>query len=634
MEVEGDLAMAKHPFGNFTRMEGHNGRVLSLSVSNDGMMLASGSEDRTVRLWSTATGEQLSVPKRFDDAIMDVEFGLGDKVIYVAVIGGDLFKVNLPFRKAEQVSYEFASGRTSPISYEQDLDTLATLNSEAFSALDFRDQKTYSIAVEEAGVPMNRLGTRRYYSFRVNWEEKEALFLGTIQQTNLVLNIGDFNEGVIKEKYKLPSGTRRARLDSFGERLAMVSTNNIVSVMDVRSKNLIGESFPMDKRFSMPYLTGDEDLMFARGSRNRAGIQFYDINSGDKVGPLIDFQSASVDFLPATKKYVVVSGFSSVVYIYKDRLASITILDSGQMYQSHTVNKEETLIAVATEDGNVIIWDINKGEKVGEALKHDFEVEGIAFHPGDDRHIFTFMDGGFLYGWNREEGNVFMGPVKLSSGRQLFINSVGTVLTARAGIRSVYRVPVQIPESGYDYASWLPGLANSMVGFMINDFGTYESISLDVARQLREKSKLSVTNESMANWIEWLTDESPAAKAAPIGDATRDTIADDLAESGTLSNLLKAIQLRPSDPELLSRIAHLTLETFGVGEEFKRPATYYIAKSRELGADKAVVFYRSAQVEKLLNNQVDALKYIDRAIELDSGNAEYSEFKKNLLQNN
>ena len=173
-----------------------------------------------------------------------------------------------------------------------------------------------------------------------------------------------------------------------------------------------------------------------------------------------------------------------------------------------------------------------------------------------------------------------------------------------------------------------------MVGFMINDFGTYESISLDAARQLREESKLSVTNESMANWIEWLTDESSAAKAAPIGDATRDTIADDLAESGNLSNLLKAIQLRPSDPELLSRIAHLTLETFGVGEEFKRPVTYYIAKARELGGDNAVVFYRSAQIEKMLNNQADALQYIDRAIELDSGNAEYSEFKKSLLQNN
>ena len=98
--------------------------------------------------------------------------------------------------------------------------------------------------------------------------------------------------------------------------------------------------------------------------------------------------------------------------------------------------------------------------------------------------------------------------------------------------------------------------------------------------------------------------------------------------------MAKAIQLRPSDPELLSRIAQLMLATFGVDEKHKRPATFFIAKARELDGNNAVVLYRSAQVEKMLNNQADALKYIDRAIELDSGNAEYPDFKKSLLQNN
>ena len=58
------------------------------------------------------------------------------------------------------------------------------------------------------------------------------------------------------------------------------------------------------------------------------------------------------------------------------------------------------------------------------------------------------------------------------------------------------------------------------------------------------------------------------------------------------------------------------------------------AKARELGEDNAVVFYRSAQVEKMLNSQADALKYIDQTIELDEKNTNYSEFKKTLLQNN
>ena len=244
------------------------------------------------------------------------------------------------------------------------------------------------------------------------------------------------------------------------------------------------------------------------------------------------------------------------------------------------------------------------------------------------------MDGGFLYGWNREEGNVFMGPVKLSPGWELFINSDGTVLTAGGGNGRVYRVPVQIPKMGFDYSSWLPGLANSMVRFRINDSGSYERITLEESQKLREESKGSVTNESMANWIAWLTDGSSTAKAAPVGDTTRDEIVKNLANSGTLLDFQKALQLSPSDPDLLSGYAQQMLTTLGVGEEYKRQATYFIAKARELGVGNSFVFFRSAQIEGMFDNQADALRYIDRALELDPGNAEYSEFKKSLLQNN
>ncbi|MBT7910517.1 MAG: hypothetical protein HN607_08280, partial [Verrucomicrobia bacterium] len=548
--------------------------------------------------------------------------------------GGDLYKVNLPFRKAEQASQSFSAGSSS-VYYEESLDRLSTLNSDELSILGFEDQKPYSVAVDEAGVAMNRLKGRRYYPFRVNWEDEQALFLGTTQQTNLVLNIVNYKDSTTKEKYKLPSGISRARLDSLGKRLAMISTNSIVSVMDVISKKLIGKSFPIDKRFSMPFLTGDEDLMFGRPlSNRRSGGQFYDINSGAKVGSYFDLRGAYVDFLPMTKSYVVVSGDSSVVYVCKDRLKTIIPLDLGQLYQSHGVNKGESLIAVATEDGSVTIWDVVSGEKVRDTLKHDYEVEGVVFHPNNDRYVFTFMDGGFLYGWNREEGNVFMGPVKLSNGRALFINNKGTVLTAPGSDGRVYRVPVQIPETGFDYSSWLPGLANSMVGFRINDSGAYENISREESLKLKEEARGIAANGSMANWLAWLIDESSNAKAAPIGDTTREQIVNDLAESGALPDLLKALQLSPSNPELLSGFAHQLLVMGGVEEKTKRPVTYAIAKARELGGDNAVVFYRSAQIEKMLNNQTDALKYIDRAIELDSANTEYSEFKKSLLQNN
>jgi WD40 repeat protein len=46
-------------FASMKRLTGHKGAVTGLSLSADGMLLASGSEDRTVRVWDVATARQL-----------------------------------------------------------------------------------------------------------------------------------------------------------------------------------------------------------------------------------------------------------------------------------------------------------------------------------------------------------------------------------------------------------------------------------------------------------------------------------------------------------------------------------------------------------------------------------------------
>ena len=231
--LEGDLALAAYPFGNFSRMEGHYGFVSSTSMSNDGMMLSSGSEDRTVRLWSSATGEQLSAPLRFENAILDVGFAPDDKSLYVAVLEGDLYKVNLPLRKAEQASYEFVEGRYSPASYDPNLDRIGALNDGLLTVVDLKAQKEYPIKIDDAGFPGHRPGVR-YFPVKCDWEKEEVLFFSTIHETSMVIKSVNYKTKSIRETYALPTGTKSASLSSFGKRLALVSTNNVVSVVDIK----------------------------------------------------------------------------------------------------------------------------------------------------------------------------------------------------------------------------------------------------------------------------------------------------------------------------------------------------------------------------------------------------------------
>jgi len=58
-------------------LQGHSSGVKSVAFSPDGRMLASGSYDETIRLWDTATGQQLRTLPRHTGNVVSVAFFAG-----------------------------------------------------------------------------------------------------------------------------------------------------------------------------------------------------------------------------------------------------------------------------------------------------------------------------------------------------------------------------------------------------------------------------------------------------------------------------------------------------------------------------------------------------------------------------
>ena len=81
---------------------GHEGYVNSVSISADGKRLASGSDDKTVRLWDTETGRLLAVYPVQDDSLA-IQFSQNNREIYVADKGGAIHNLNFYHLAIEQI---------------------------------------------------------------------------------------------------------------------------------------------------------------------------------------------------------------------------------------------------------------------------------------------------------------------------------------------------------------------------------------------------------------------------------------------------------------------------------------------------------------------------------------------------
>jgi len=76
--------------------------VSSVSLSADGKRLASGSGDKTVRLWDTETGRLLAVYPVQDDSLA-IQFSQNNREIYVADKGGAIHNLNFYHLAIEQI---------------------------------------------------------------------------------------------------------------------------------------------------------------------------------------------------------------------------------------------------------------------------------------------------------------------------------------------------------------------------------------------------------------------------------------------------------------------------------------------------------------------------------------------------
>jgi WD40 repeat protein len=90
------------------RLAGHTGVVLSLAITPNGQILASGGQDQTVRLWEVPNGRELARWQAHAGGVTALAFDPHGETLASAGADGTLRLWNIPFIRSELAALDLA----------------------------------------------------------------------------------------------------------------------------------------------------------------------------------------------------------------------------------------------------------------------------------------------------------------------------------------------------------------------------------------------------------------------------------------------------------------------------------------------------------------------------------------------
>jgi WD40 repeat protein len=87
-----ELKVCEVETGIVKNLQGHSDTINCIDISADNTLMASGSEDETVRIWNLETGKLVAGPLESIDWVGAVRFSTDSKKLAVELWGGEVFR--------------------------------------------------------------------------------------------------------------------------------------------------------------------------------------------------------------------------------------------------------------------------------------------------------------------------------------------------------------------------------------------------------------------------------------------------------------------------------------------------------------------------------------------------------------
>jgi WD40 repeat protein len=360
------------------RLQGHDDWVMSVSFSPDGKVLASGSGDKSIKLWNLETGSEIGTLQGHDDLVYSVSFSPDGKVL--ASGSGDKSIKLWNLETGEEIrTLQGHDDLVYSVSFSPDGKVLASgsgdksiklwnleIGSE-IATLQGHDDLVYSVSFSPDGkVLASGSGDK---SIKL-WNLETGSEIGTLQgHDDLVYSVSFSPDGKV-----LASGSGDKSI-----KLWNLETGSEIATLQGHDGSVYSVSFSPD------------GTVLASGSGDKS-IKLWNLETGSEIATLQGHNDwvRSVSFSPVREASS--EGFGKVLASGSgDKSIKLWNLETGSeiaTLQGHddwvysvSFSPDGKVLASGSRDKSIKLWNLETGSEIATLQGHDGSVHSVSFSP-------------------------------------------------------------------------------------------------------------------------------------------------------------------------------------------------------------------------------------------------------------
>jgi WD40 repeat protein len=351
-------------------LTGHTDWVNSVSFSSDGKMLASGSADKTVKLWDTSTGKEIKTLTGHTNEVRGISFSPDGKMLASASVDS---RVKL-WDTSTGKQIKTLTGHTNwvyGISFSPDGKMLASASGD----------KTVKLWDTSTGKEIKTLTGHTNWVYGISFSPDGKMLASA--SNDRTVKLWDTSTG---KQIRTLTGHKNAvwgiSFSPDGKMLASASLDKTVKLWDTSTGKEI-KTFTGHTNEVYGISFSPDGKMLASASHDST-VKLWDISTGKEIKTLTGYTNSfnCISFSPDGKMLASASA---------DKTVKLWNTSTGKEIKNLTGHTNEVwgisfspdgkMLASASVDNTVKLWDTSTGKEIKTLTGHTNEVWGISFSP-------------------------------------------------------------------------------------------------------------------------------------------------------------------------------------------------------------------------------------------------------------